>query len=101
MGGIGLALGTGFGIHALDIDAEVTSRCPNVDCDDRAVVALNDDFDRAATASTASFVAGGIVSAIGLGGVFAAVALDQKQNDHATGLELRAGLGLLTVGGRF
>lgn len=91
-GGIGLAIGTGFGVHALDIDAEVTSRCPEVECNDQAVVDLNDDFDRAATASTAAFVAGGVVSAIGVGALITAAVLDRPEKDRsAVAVQLGAG----------
>jgi len=101
VGGIGLAIGTGFGVRALDIEADATERCPEVACDDPATVALNDDFDRAATASTASFVAGGTLTAIGLAGVFAAVALGDDRDARRTGLALRAGPSLFTLTGRF
>lgn len=100
LGGIGLAVGTGFGVEALNIDAEVTSRCPEVACNDQSVVDLNDEFDRAATASTASFVAGGVMSAIGVGALIAAATLDRPEKNGST-VAVKLGAGFISLEGRW
>jgi len=97
LGGIGLAIGTGFGVEALNVEAEVTRRCPTVACGDQSVVDLNDDFDRAATASTASFIAGGILSAVGVGTLITVYVLDRPKAASAANLRLELGAGFVTV----
>ncbi|MBL8740065.1 MAG: hypothetical protein JNK04_03190, partial [Myxococcales bacterium] len=66
---------------------------PQVACNDQGTVDLNEDFDRAATASTASFVVGGILAAAGLGAVIASVALDRDED--ASTLAIQAGPGFV------
>lgn len=101
LGGIGLALGTGFGVEAINVDAEVTRRCPEVACNDQSVVDLNDDFDRAATASTASFIAGGILSAIGVGTLITVFVLDKRKTDSERTARIGVGAGFVTVESRW
>ena len=74
-----------YGIVEADPDPEVQRNA-------QAVVDLNEDFDRAATVSTAAFVAGGVVSAIGVGALITAAVLDRPEKDRsAVAVQLGAG----------
>ena len=63
-GVVGLALGTGFGLHAMSQNDQARALCPNpATCPDRGAIDRADEARAFATAATVSFVAAGALLA--------------------------------------
>jgi hypothetical protein len=65
VGVAGLALGTWFGISALDDARAADDACPVTECTDPAAVARSQRATRSARVSTIAFAAGGVLSVAG------------------------------------
>jgi len=64
-GVIGLALGAGFGIAAIDGKSDLERQCPQQDRCGRDGLALRDDLSTQGDVSTAAFLVGGVLVAAG------------------------------------
>ncbi len=96
LGGVGVVLGTVFGLGASSKWSASKEHCSGLDCD-QAGVDLAASAKTAGTMSTVSFIAGGVLFASGVVLVLTA----PKSRMHAASLNLGIGASSLTVRGAF
>lgn len=94
VGVAGLAVGSGFGAHTLSLKSESENHCEGALCDAEGVDLVDRAFD-ASTVSTVSFVAGGVLAALGV----TLTVLGGTEDDARTDVALAPGVGGLQLTG--